>query len=326
MVEAALPWPHMNTRTFAIAAMLSVLACRPATVDPVPAELDRLSASLAKIEAGGVPDMLKDSIQANRQAIERARKATSPELRLYRLRDAYVGVETVAFVAGHKDASTSLDRFIALWKAQPARAITTPEHTPLLHASLLQSSANRAEKLYRASLPYGKADGALSGLYYLGEAHANERFAQLIASLEVRKEEAAPQAATLRNAIAASEAEMLKTFGNDPAAPAMIGTSVRLKEARELVDRGSLAGATLMLLESRVMYGRATAPKVAGVVATPANLPKDSMAELWRTSDNPVAKRDALPFYASLPAFAAQSAAAIPARQVHVTLVRWPYT
>ena len=315
----------MRMRTIAAAAMLFAIACRAQRVDPVPAELDRLSASLAKIEAG-VPDMLKDSIQSNREAIDRARKATSPELRLYRLRDAYVGVESVAFVAAHKDASTKLDRFLALWKAQPVRAIATPAHMPLLHASLLQSSANRAEKLYRASLPYGKADGPLSGLYYLGEAHANEAFARFLASRDVRKDEATPQAAALRNAIAAMEAQMLKTFGNDPSAPAMIGTSVRLKEARELVDRGSLAGATLMLLESRVMYGRATSPEVKGAVATPANLPHDSMTELWRTSDNPIAKRDALPFYASLPTFATQQAAATPARQVHVTLVRWPYT
>src|SRR5690349_19278634 len=253
----------MKTRTFAVAAMLVVLACQHANVDPVPAELARLSASLAKIEAGGVPDMLKDSIAPNREAIERARKAMAAELRLYRLSDAYVGVETVAFVAAHKEESTHLDRFLAIWKAQPVSAIATPDHLPLLHASLLQSSANRAEKLYRASQPYGKADGPLSGLYYLGEAHANEKFAQLIASLDVRKDERVPRAAALRNAISASEAEMLETFEGDPGAPAMIGTSVRLKEARELVDRGSLAGATLMLLEARVMYGRATAPKVA---------------------------------------------------------------
>src|SRR5689334_5596471 len=145
----------MKTRRFAAAAMLLMLGCHRAAVDPVPAAIDRLSASLAKVESGGVPGMTKDSIAPNRQAIRRARKATSPELRLYRLRDAYDGVETVAFVVAHKDVSTKLDRFLALGKAQRVTAIATPEHLPLLHASLLQSSANRAEKLYRASLPYG---------------------------------------------------------------------------------------------------------------------------------------------------------------------------
>jgi hypothetical protein len=308
-----------------VAAVL-ISTCRAKPVDPVPAELTRLTALLAKTEAGGVPDMLKESFAPNREALTRVSKATSPELRLYRLRDAYVGVETVVFVAQHKAESTDLDKFLALWKSQPIPMMSTPDGMPLLHASIAESSANRAEKLYRASLPYGKADGPLSGLYYLGEAHANAQFAQLIASLDVREDEAPPSAIALRNAIDATEGAMLRSFGNDPGAPSMIGVSVRLKEARELVDRGSLAGATLMLLESRVMYGRATAPKVAGNIAIPANLPNDSMSELWRTSDNPLARRDVLPFYASLGTFASAKPAAIPARSVKVTLVRWPYT
>ena len=93
---------------------------------------------------------------------------------------------------------------------------------------------------------------------------------------------------------------MLKVFDKDPAAPAMIGVSVRLKEARELFDRGSLAGATLLLLEARLSYGRNTAPDVGADVKPPADLPKDSMAELWRNSDNPLVVRDVLPFYVAL--------------------------
>jgi hypothetical protein len=129
----------------------------------------------------------------------------------------------------------------------------------------------------------------------------------------------------LRNAIAAMDAEMLGAFGKDPSAPAMISVSVRLKEAQELLDRGSLAGTTLLMLEARLMYGRATAPEVKGVVAPPADLPKDSMAELWRASDNPIAARDVLPYYASLRKQIA-TAPAVAAQRVKVTLIRWPYT
>ena len=289
----------MKSRSLLMVALLIVSACRAASADPVPQELDRLSALLTKIEADGVPDMLKETFAPNRAAIERARKTTSPQLRLYRLREAYVGVETVAFVAAQKDAAGNLDKFIALWNARPVSATTTPA-APLLQAALVQTATNRAEKLYRASLPYGKADGPLSGLYYLGEAHANAAFARLVASMETNDAEEAPKEKALRNALAAMETDMLRVFEKDPAAPAMIGVSVRLKEARELLDRGSLAGATLLLREAKLAYDRAT---------TKTAIEVDPVAELGRVGETSAA---------ILPAAAA--------KQVRVTLIRWPYT
>lgn len=316
----------MKSRALLLIAMMGIAGCRAASAaDPVPQELDRLSAVLAKIEADRPPAALKELLAPNHAAIERVRKTESPQLRLYRLRDAYVGVATAAFVAAQKDAATNGEKFLALWSAQPVRTIAMPEGMPLLHASLVQSSANRAEKLYRASLPYGKADGPFSGVYYLGEAHANAAFAQLVASLDVRDDEQPLSANVLRSAVEAMETEMLGAFGKDPTAPAMISVSVRLKEAGELLDRGSLAGATLLLLEARLMYGRATAPEAKGVVAPPADLPKDSMAELWRASDNPIAARDVLPYYVALRKQIA-TAPAVAAKRVKVTLIRWPYT
>src|SRR5687768_7884957 len=125
----------MKSRALLMAAVLIVSACRAApAADPVPPELDRLSALLTKIEAGGVPDILKESFAPNRAAIERVRKTTPLQLRLYRLREAYVGVETVAFVAGQKDAAGNLDKFIALWNARPVSATATPAGASLLQA------------------------------------------------------------------------------------------------------------------------------------------------------------------------------------------------
>ena len=68
------------------------------------------------------------------------------------------------------------------------------------------------------------------------------------------------------------------------------------------LDRGSLSGATLLLLEAKLAYGRATvSPASPSHASTPAaELPKDSMAELWAASDNPVAIHDVVPFYVSL--------------------------
>ena len=263
-------------------------------------EVDRLAALQAKLESGGVPDIVQQALEPNAEALERVRKATSPQLRLYRLRDAFVSIETVSFVAEQRDAGKSVDAFIALWNARPTSAIVAPKNAPLLHAALIEAASNRAEKLYRASLPYGKADGPFSGVYYMGEAHGTAAFGRFVASLDVQDDEAPPSAATLDKAINALETDMLRVFEKDPVAPAMIGVSVRLKEARELLDRGSRAGATLLLLQARLSYGRNTAPDVAADVKPPADLPKDSMAELWRTSDNPLAIRDVLPFYVSL--------------------------
>lgn len=300
----------MKIRFLWIAATLLLSACH-ATAGAagdvearVTRELDRLAAVQTKLEAGGVPEIVKQSVAPNRAALERVRKTASPQLRLYRLRDAFVGIESVAFVAEQKEATKSTDAFVMLWKARPVQAVAAPAGAPLVHEALVQSSSNRAEKLYRASLPYGKADGPFSGVYYLGEAHANAAFARFVASLGARVAEAPPDAKVLNAAIDAMETDMLRTFEKDPAAPNMIPVSVRLKEARELLDRGSLAGATLLLLEARLTYGHATAPATGAPAApaaeAPADLPRDSMAELWRASDNPIASHDVLPFYVSL--------------------------
>jgi hypothetical protein len=283
-------------------AVLLLAACRAsADIDArVAQELDRLAALQAKLESGGVPDIVKEALKPNAEALERVRKATSPEVRLYRLRDAFVYIEAVSFVAEQRNAGENIDAFIALWKARPVAPIATPADAPLLHAALIESASNRSEKLYRASLPYGKASGPFSGVYYLGEAHGTAAFGRFVASLGVKDAEEPPKAAVLDKAMAGLETDMLRVFEKDPAAPAMIGVSVRLKEARELFDRGSLAGATLLLLEARLSYGRNTAPEVGADVKAPADLPKDSMAELWRTSDNPLVVRDVLPLYVAL--------------------------
>jgi hypothetical protein len=297
----------MRTKPLLLAVMLLLSACRASAEEDalltdarVMQEVERLAAVQAKLAAGGVPDVVKESVAANAQALDRVGKAASPQLRLYRLRDAFIGIEAVSFVAEQKDAAQSVDTLNALWKARPTQAVATPAGAPLLHAALVEQASNKAEKLYRASLPYGKASGPFSGVYYLGEAHATAAFGRFVASLGVQAAEDAPKAGALEKAIEGLETEMLRVFEKDPAASAMIGVSVRLKEARELFERGSLAGATLLLLEARLSYGRNTAPEMAADVKPPADLPKDSMAELWRTSDNPVAIRDVLPFYVAL--------------------------
>src|SRR5207253_395151 len=151
------PWRHMNVRPVWIIAMLLLSACH-ATADGasdvdarVTQELDRLAAVQATLEAGTVPEIVKQSVVPNREALERVRKTASPRLRLYRLRDAFVGIEAVSFVAEQKSAAGSIAAFVALWKARPVQAVAAPAGVPLVHEALVQSASNRAEKLYRAS-------------------------------------------------------------------------------------------------------------------------------------------------------------------------------
>ena len=111
--------------------------------------------------------------------------------------------------------------------------------------------------LFNASLAYAKVTEPAAGLYYISDAVANRRFADFAASVEFSEEGAkAPEADALRSAWTALETEALKVFEADPVGRTAIGPSARLKETRELIDRGSLAGATLLLLESRLEEGR----------------------------------------------------------------------
>ena len=259
-------------RKFAWLLWLAVACSRPS----VDGELARLEALQAKLARQDAPKQLVD---VNRKALDAVREAKTPRERLYRLRGAFVNVETLAFVQEHKD-----EPFEALWKSRTApRATQAAENTALLQRALIETSSNQAEKLFRASLPYGKAAGAESGLYYLANAEANAKFALFVRSLPLEKPQASPTESELRAVLADVEAETLRKFEIRPSAGA--------KEARELIDRGSLAGATLALLETHRDLGNRIDP---------------TEMQLWTRGAQPVAAKDP--------------------RAVQVTLLRWPYT
>jgi hypothetical protein len=180
---------------------------------------------------------------------------------------------------------------------------------PLLQTALAEVARNRADKLYRASLPYGKASSPSDGLYYLAQAEASRKFADSIA-LRGRRE-APPDREQLRAALQSLEREAYERYERDPSRRSLV-LSARLKESRELLERGSLAGATLVLLEAR----RDASPTARGKSETtgkttlhaafhgqPAAL---SLLDAMTSRTLPVAKTASGP--------------------VTVTLIRWPYT
>jgi hypothetical protein len=260
-------------RRFA-ALLVLTLACNQHSTERELARLEKLQSALEKQSPP------KQLVDVNRRSLAYARSAKTPEEKLYRLRGPFVNIETLAFLQAHKNES-----FEKVWKSRNApRAIQAAENTALLQRALVEASSNQAEKLFHASLPYGKAAGAESGLFYLANAEANAKFAQFVRSLPMETPQPSPTEFELRGALAELEAEALQKFENKP--------SAGVKEARELLDRGSLAGATLALLETHRDLGHSTDP---------------SQMKLWsRVANREQTRADA--------------------DAVKVTLLRWPYT
>lgn len=227
---------------------------------------------------------------------------------VYRSREAILKKETEAFIAQHPVAD-----FAALetvWK-QAAGSYPQPavKAGPLLQTALAEVARNRAEKLYRASLPYGKASGPNDGVYYLAQAEASRKFAD---SIVIRgRREAPPDREQLRAALQSMEREAYEQYERDPSRRTIV-FSARLKEARELLERGSLAGATLVLLEAR----RDASPTARGRIETTG---RSTLHTLFRDQPAALSLLDSL----TARTFPVAKTAGAP---VTVTLIRWPYT
>jgi hypothetical protein len=263
-------------------------------------ELARLETVQQHLEQSALPQLFAGMVAPNRQALETAAKTEDAALQLYRLRNAFTGIETLSFVAAHPAAGEKVEELAAVWEA---RRSTLETITPLARGSMLEkalseAAANRAEKLFRASLPYGRVSGAASGLYYLAEAEANARFAAFVASEVSASDERVPKVAQLRAAIDALDADALSLFDKDPTSRDAIPASAALKEARELLDRGSLAGASLLAAEARLAIARRTPDATLEVAKPPAE--GDSLLETFRAMRDPLVDRSVVPFLASL--------------------------
>jgi hypothetical protein len=315
-------------------ALLSFLVAAQLSASPVELrlskEIDRLDALLRGMNTASTPQAM---IEGNRTLLNRARAATSPLLKLYRMRDAFVGVETLRYALEHKSAESDLRRVQALADASRAaiEEPLAPMNGPALQLALRQIVANRAEKLLVASVPFGKAASPANGLFYVGEADSNRKFRDFVSGLSLAMPaEPRPNLAAIRAALKRLDGEALAAFEKDPAGRSAVGLSARLKEARELADRGSVEGAALTLLEAQLDISRRGAPP-SKARTTPRLVPSDSIASVFQTAareDGGETSRmilgDVLPLYASL--FATVPGEPKTPKNVTVTLVRWPYT
>ena len=264
-------------------------------------ELARLDTVQQTLEQTALPEPFAGLVAANRKALDAATKAEDERLRLYRTRNAFIGIETLSFIAAHPAAAKDVNALAELWEARKASFDSLPsiEGGSLLATALMEAGANRAEKLYRASLPYGRVSGAASGLYYLAEAEASARFSQFVAATPQEAREQAPSEAAIRAAIERLDDEVLALFEKDQTSPAAIPASAALKEARELLERGSLAGATLLAAEAKLAIARRSGDAVA--VSVTAEPPVgDSILETFRATNESAVDHHVLPFLAAL--------------------------
>lgn len=279
--------------------------------ESIESELQRLAAVDASLGKVTFPKELAGALENERKSLARA-SATKADLpRLYRLRVAFLGLETLSFVAAHDPETKNLDAFQALWKASEKDFQTKPPNPPasLLLRALFEAAQNRAQVLYRASLPYSKVSSPFSGVYYLAEADANRKFMNFMAKLPdvVAKPETAAGAGGLASALDTLERETIALFQKDPVARTALPASALLKEARELHQSGRRAGAMLKILETKFDLARREASRVPPPPPAPGDERGDTLAQTWRAiadeSEEPEAtyiRRDVVPLARTL--------------------------
>lgn len=274
-----------------LAALVTVLAlglaATPAVAEPagleggLRAELQRIDAKLDVLTAQSRPGPPPDQVVQIRNGLERVRKAATPGLRLYRMHDLYVSLETFAYFVVHKPEAASLDTFEQLWKQEAplVAPATPPASAGALLAAFAQSSQNQADKLYAAAVPYAKATSPAAGVYYLGEALAELRFRDFVlvlARATPARTERRPDATRLRAALDDTETAMLRVFARDRMSPAMIPVSSTLEEARQQLERGDGEATAMTIFSARLALAAqgadlgpsaATAASVAAVAA-----------------------------------------------------------
>lgn len=316
--------------------LIVALACgeRKAAVVPVETrvtnEIARVEQTLKRLDLKKLPAEVREEPKAHLDQVARAKSATATDVRLFRLRNAFVGAEIMTLLAANPAASTDQKKFEESWSGK--RALFEQKRSvaagSLLHRAFEQASVNRAEKYYRASLAYGKASGPFNGAYYLAEGEANLRFRDFVASLpRVESNEPMPRRDSIEAALRRLESEAVSAYGRAPDDRANIVASASLKEARELYAQNLLEGASLALMEARFALSRGKKIEATAAAATSGESIPALFAAIAAEPKNQYAgpiRAEVLPLYTALFAPPPQVRAA-PA-SVTVTLVRWPYT
>lgn len=326
-----------------IGAILSILGGSCASesrieLDPlIDQEIVRLEKAIDGVDRDTLSESLASRLDSHREELAALRKIESTELRLFELRDPFVAIETIDFLSSHRPKVKSIGDLERFWREEkPSFERLPPPAGGSLLGALTDESSTAAERLFRASLPYGRISSPSGGLYYLAEAEANLRWVELLTALpRQRAEERVPDRGALIEAADRIESEARRAFDEEPVSRSMIPVSVRLDDAREMIESGRLAGATLQLLEAQLALSTRTArSERAGNGPISTGHHNDGtiralLVDMGSTQDGSqagdIARRDLIPLYDSL-FDERMSSGDDQAGDVTLTLVRWPYT
>lgn len=341
-------WTTLASCLF-LALTLGALSCadrearaRAELARSIDAEIERLAAVASAVDREALPESLAEALGSYVESLDAVRGDGAPELRLYELREPFVGIETLAFLAPRAEAVDSVESLEALGGPLEERfelTVTTTDGS--LCNALLEAAATRSNRLFHASLRYGQIASPGSGLYYLSQAVGNRQFFDFLAGLEGSEtQHSVPDRRRLLAVAAEIESAALDWLERDPTNRELIPVSVRLEEAREMLDAERSAGATLLLLEAqRELSRRAGMATPGGVTEAPqpssdgsAGSLRSLLAAMGSKDDGDgddesakIARAELLPLYESM-LVVPGGPDDDPRRSVTLTLVRWPYT
>src|SRR4029078_789086 len=82
--------------------------------DRLAKEIARLDAVIKALDTPSLAQDARPMLEGNRALLNRARSTANPSLRLYRLRDAAIGIDTLNYILSHKRDESDMKRVQAL--------------------------------------------------------------------------------------------------------------------------------------------------------------------------------------------------------------------
>jgi hypothetical protein len=332
--------------------------------DPLAAELARWNAFLAADTASDERSVQVRQVVA--PVLAQAGEALAHGRRLYallRLSAARQNLAAQAWCSEHPEDGRTQEALEAAWQrlgpqllagAPPAPGKALAGVQPAAVRAMGEAAIPQVRVYYDASLEYGRATDPGAGLFYMGEAVAQQQFVALCRAL-AEPAAAEPAFRSITPELEALQGEMLAVY-RPPVSidrhSEFIGASSALKEARELDVRGFTRGALLRYLQAVLRFQPLRpVPPAFDAAATPARLAgyearlreggvdhslgrlflEAAQADLGDTTVTAKHATAAAIAEAVLPRYFAALEPAkprptVPPAKVTVTLVRWPYT
>lgn len=307
----------------------------PALAAAVDQEVTRLQSLASEVDRSSLQESLASSLDQHTEELESLRAVDSPLQRLYELEGPFVGIESIAYLSRNHEAGESIELLAAHWASRKADFdVAASKADGSLRGALSEAAVTASGRLFHASLDYGEISSPLGGLYYLSQAEGHRRFLDFLADLPetAGKAEPVPGRGRLLAVVADIESAALGELDRDPTSRDMIPVSVRLDEAREMLEAERPAGATLRILEAQMILAAKTETS-KDLPEPTATEPRGSVGFLLQAlaaDDRQVDRAKIaggvlLPLYDSMFVEAAESVVDA-VRSVTLTLVRWPYT